>query len=199
MPFKAVPFDSAWITSDKIDIKAVYRRPAYDAQGRRMHASDGRPLWDVTTPLPVRRHNDWAAKGYEYITLADAKSLSDTAPLLRANNLNPSDFVQDRGGSPWNSALYLQHETALDVSKLDELRRMVHQFGSEALETIKRGTDPTFELPADLRDIPPGGPKLDLAKPSRVQPGEIHEIARARAKKPAPAPKKKTKAAEVPA
>lgn len=51
-----VPFQHQWTNSGStVDLKGVYRRG------------------DAYAPeLPIRRHHDWQAKGFEYITLSSA-------------------------------------------------------------------------------------------------------------------------------
>src|SRR5688572_30283749 len=76
---KLVPFNAQWITHDKIDVHAVYRRPRYkeDEYGEKTRELDkaGQPTWDLACGLPVKSHNTWLAKGFEYVTLSDRLSL----------------------------------------------------------------------------------------------------------------------------
>lgn len=48
-------------------------------------------------------------------------------------------------------------EPAVTVRDLHLLEELVAQHGSDAVTTIRRHTEPHFELPAHLRGIPPGG------------------------------------------
>ncbi len=160
--FKAVPFNEAWINHEKIDIHAIYRRPILDDVGEQK-VVDGVPQWDLTGGLPVRRHLDWRKKGFEYVTLADAKSLGNKLVLkgLIEAGLDPKDFIMLRnrvvGATPWNPALYLQSQAQIDRGQMDKLRQLVEKLGSEAVTEIKRMDNPQYDLPAYLRDIPPGG------------------------------------------
>lgn len=69
-----VPFNHQWTNSGStVDLKAVYRRG--DA-----YAHD----------LPVKRHNDWQAKGFEYITLssaADVVAARDKGVLIGVSDM----------------------------------------------------------------------------------------------------------------
>lgn len=52
-----VPFSHHWADSGcKLDLKGLYRST--------------KPNDDRWVELPIRRHNDWSAKGLEYVTLA---------------------------------------------------------------------------------------------------------------------------------
>lgn len=181
--FKAVPFDEAWIASDKIDVHAIYRRPILDDLGEQAVDKNGVPQWDLTGGLPVRRHYDWRRKGFEYVTLADGESLAKVAPLLRKQGLNASDFIMLRnrvvGATPWNPALYLASQQSVDRAQFDQLRTLVERLGSDVVLEVQRASNPGFQLPAHLRDIPPGGKAkapagrvLDPGAPSAVTPGE---------------------------
>src|SRR5919106_1444688 len=109
--FKCVPFDSVWsIPGTKFDLKGIYRRPrrvvgAYD-EITVATSAEGLPLWDLTGPFPIRRHSDWVAKGFEYVTLADLESLEKAAPSLRAKGLNVREYIQHPQLGPWNPKLY---------------------------------------------------------------------------------------------
>lgn len=173
--FKAVPFNDAWINHEKIDIHAIYRRPILDDMGEQKIV-DGVPQWDLTGGLPVRRHLDWRKKGFEYVTLADAKSLSNKLVIkgLIDAGYNPKDFImlQNRmvGATPWNPALYLACQQQIDRGQMDKLRELVEKLGSEAVTEIKRLDNPAFELPAYLRGIAPGGHVTVPATPATAAP-----------------------------
>lgn len=158
--FRAVPFDENWVTSDKVDVHAIYRRPILDELGEQQ-IIDGVPQWDLTGGLPVKRHRDWTKKGFEYVTLSDFESLNAAAPGLKARGLNPGDFVNIRNRSttsPWNPALYFRSAGKTDREHVDAFQKLVEQLGSEAVRAVMRATkDPNYELPAHLRNIPPAG------------------------------------------
>lgn len=170
---KLVPFNEAWVSHDKLDVHAIYRRPQREedeygeiVQKRGPH---GEPLWDLTSPLPVRQHNRWRAKGYEYVTLANAPGIEAGGGLkyvrdaARAGTLiggSPQDYAQDpRTGGPWNLRKYLEGQAATDAAANDELRAMVEKYGVEAVEQIKRAADPAFRVPDALRGDPVGTAK----------------------------------------
>lgn len=210
--FKAVPFDENWINHDKIDIHAIYRRPILDDVGEQVTV-DGIPQWDFTTGLPVRRHYDWAKKGFQYVTLADSKSLANKHVLqgLRAKSLNPSDYIMLRnrmvGQSPWNPQLYLASADQVERDSFASLRALVERLGSDVVRDVKRADDPTFELPRHLRDIPAGGrvkePQAATSTPAATSTSEPPAPARPKAppKKSVAgrAAKQAAKAARVPA
>lgn len=149
--FRCVPFDPNWaIAGTKYDLKAIYRRPRrtigeYDEITPETNA-EGLPLWDLTTPLPLRRHSDWTAKGYEYVTLADMESLEKAAPSLRAKGLRVQDFVQHPQLGPWNPKLYAAVANVEDQTAFAELVALIEKFGVDTVEQI-RGV----ALPAALR------------------------------------------------
>lgn len=149
--FKAVPFNPKWIDHDKIDVRAIYRRPVRDARGRAV-LKDGVPQWDLTGGLPVRRHHDWVKKGFEYVTLASGED------LVKAGVVGPRDFIMDEFEmSPWNPEMYLAMAHVVERQRTDALAEMVEQFGSDAVLAIRRADNPTFTLPEHLQGIPAGG------------------------------------------
>jgi hypothetical protein len=167
--FKAVPINPSWtVAGTKLDLKAIYRRPSrhvgeYDEiiQAR---SKDGLPLYDLTGPLPMRRHSDWIAKGYEYVTVVASPHADDgcwpqVAAWLRHNDLTPSEFLQHPVFGTWNPKLYLDTAVHIDRARVDALRALVEKLGSQAVLDVKRSTDPSFTLPLELQNIPAGGLK----------------------------------------
>lgn len=186
--FKCVPFDKNWgLPSTKLDLKAIYRRPRrtvgeYDEVVQE-RGPDGQPLYDLVGPLPVRRHSDWLAKGFEYVTVVAVPGAEDhawgqVAASLRAKGLDPKDYIQHPQLGTWNPKLYLATADQVDLDKFAELRALVEQLGSATVLQVKRSDDPTFTLPKSLQDIPPGGkaktvhPTLDSGAPVYLEPGE---------------------------
>lgn len=151
--FQAVPFNPDWVSNDKCDIKAIYRRKALDRFGEPRRDAAGAPLWDLTGPLPVRRHHDWAKKGFEYVTLADMPSLLWAAKWLRDQGRDPNSFLHGQGNQrgPWNAEAYLATQQADAADTLADLKKLVEEFGLEAVTKIKRQTDPTWQPPAGLK------------------------------------------------
>jgi hypothetical protein len=153
---RLVPFNPAWINHDKIDIKGIYRRPVYtqDDWGEpvRAHDADGLPLWDIVGPLPVKQHVNWTRKGFEFVTLAHKESLYAAARFgtLPAGS-TIEDFDQHATGGPWNARKY--HEGGRDADKmaLAQLKTDIDRFGADAVEAIRRQTDPAFVLPDALK------------------------------------------------
>lgn len=124
MAVKCVPLNPDWTGSTKFDMRAIYARP------------NG----DLTTALPLRRHASWEAKGFRYLTLADAESLTLAVPFLRSQGLNPQDFVAGVDGdgrpTPWNSAAYMADVKIKQVDADAELLERVRKYGVETVEQI---------------------------------------------------------------
>jgi len=165
--FRAVPFDAEWVSHNKLDLRAIYRRPVRDewTGDQKLDPTNGLPQWDLTGPLPLRRHNDYIRKGFQYITLADMKSLHDAAPYLRQKGLDPQSFIMDPRMGPWNDQFYLSSQVKVDSAQMTELRRLVEKHGSEAIEESRRLVDPTFKLPSSLRGIAPATSSAPAGSP----------------------------------
>lgn len=157
--FKRVPFNSIWITHDKLDIKAIYRRPRFieDRFGDmvREHDAAGIPTWDLTGGLPLRSHNKWATRGFEYVTLAGIEDLM-AAAAQRTLPEPMAAYINHRVGGPWHAVMYLDWAKQADREAFDELRALVTKYGSEQVTEIKRATDPTYTLPLTLQNWEPG-------------------------------------------
>lgn len=163
---KLVPFNEAWITNQKLDVKAIYRRPRFVKdefdQDVLERDAEGVACYDLTTPLPVRSHNRWRAKGFEYVTLASRADLYEAAKKGTVVDdtgapCNGRMYDQHQTGGPWNAKMYLAGQRLADSAALQKLRLDVERFGSDAVEVIRQQTDPTFTLPPHLRNIPAGG------------------------------------------
>lgn len=152
---KCVPFNSAWISHEKIDIHAIYRRPRFvsDKYGdlSRELDANGIPTWDLTGPLPVKQHIKWSQKGFEYVTLANREALHTAAATGTLLGGTPRDYDQHRAGGPWNYRLYSEGQTETYTAEVDQLREDIARFGPEAVETLRRRQDPTFTLPDSLK------------------------------------------------
>jgi len=122
--FKCVPLNHAWTGSTKLDLHAIYKRPNGNLAA-----------------LPLRRHHQWMTKGMEYVTLADAQSLSDAAPFLRSQGLNPQEFVCGLDGdgrpTPWIPALYLETQSVNRADADAELKSLVAEHGVDVVERIR--------------------------------------------------------------
>lgn len=175
---KLVPFNNVWVDHNKLDLKAIYRRPRWtkdefdqDVQER---GPDGLPLWDLTGPLPVKQHNKWLAKGFEYVTLADRDSLIEAhrkgTLVLGPGITSVREYDQHQTGGPWNYKMYAAGQSRHDNAALLQLRENVQRWGSEAYQAIRRETDPTFTLPKELQGIEPGGALPPLTKPPATAP-----------------------------
>lgn len=169
MSLRVVPFNAKWITSEKIDIHAIYRRPCYvtDEYGELQRELDanGLPRWDLTGGLPVKQHNIWAGKGFEYVTLANRNSLR----IAWINGTLPPgthyrDFDQHPAGGPWNYRLYAEGQTELNKTEAAQLRDDLARFGPEAVEALRQRSDPSFRLPTHLKQ------SVTVAEPDRTVP-----------------------------
>ena len=173
--FRCVPLDHRWTGDTKLDMKAIYRRPARDAQGQPKRDAEGRIQWDLTSGMPLRRHSHWLAKGFEYVTLADAESLSMAASALRDAGLDPAGFVVNRrNNSPWDVAQYLAAVETLEGEETRDLAALVAKHGADATEEIMRVHQPGFVLPAKYRStvaINDDGPHADLDRQVFRKPG----------------------------
>ena len=153
---KLVPFQAVWITHEKLDLHAIYRRPRFkeDEYGE-VQLVPGE--WDLTGPLPVKQHNKWMAKGFEYVTLADRNSLIEAARVGTVGG-NWREYDQHQTGGPWNYRKYAEGmkvdavaQKAAAEQAETELRFMVEKFGVEAVEAIKQQTDPSFKVPESMK------------------------------------------------
>lgn len=200
--FKCIPIDNGWIIpGTKLDLKAIYRRPRrligeYD-EVIQARGEDGRPLYDLVGPLPMRRHSDWIAKGFEYVTVVvnprreeEKGAWAAVAGSLRAKDLNPADYLQHPQFGTWNPKLYLATAEHADAAKFSELRALVYEMGSEAVLKVRRSMDPSFTLPETLQHIPPGGP----VPPAEPAPAAVAPVVDAA---PKVGPKDRKKLAEV--
>jgi hypothetical protein len=155
---KLVPFKQVWITHDKLDLHAIYRRPRWqeDAYGEMVRevSPDGLPLWDLTGPLPVKSHNKHLAKGFEYVTLADKASLMAAVQTGTIDGHEAREYVQDpRTGGPWHYRKYIEGQAQAETDAAQKLREMVLKYGPDMVEEMKRETDPLYRLPDTLRNV----------------------------------------------
>ena len=176
---KLVPFNPSWITHERIDIKAIYRRPRFveDQYGdfERELGPDGLPAWDLTTPLPVKQHSKWAQKGFEYVTLASRNDL--VAAAKEHSVANWKEYDQHATGGPWNIRLYLEGQVVERSDQAAQIASDVERFGPEAVESIRRQTDPTFRLPEHLRaaEAEPVAEGVAPRRPGRPRKSEATE------------------------
>jgi len=184
MALRLVPFNQMWVTHHKLDLKGIYRRPRFTANDMDEIVQvfeDGVPQWDIVGPLPIKQHNKFLAKGFEFITLADRTSLNTAAKFgtLPAGT-SARDFDQHQTGGPWYYKLYAQGQVTMDTAAAQQLRADVERFGADAVEELRRRDNPNFRLPPDLRS---------LGRPAPVA-GEIPELPKRRGrprKQPDPA------------
>jgi hypothetical protein len=158
MPLKCVPlYPEMCGESNKLDLKAVFRRRKQNNWGEPELDQEGREQWDLCHGLPLRRYADWQRKGFEYVTLADEQSLIDANGILRAHGHDVADYAnQDpRTRSPFSLQKYLEDTRGNRERELAELRDLVAQYGADAVTAIKRRDNPSFSLPAELREVKP--------------------------------------------
>lgn len=162
---RLVPFNPSWVQHDKLDLKGIYKRPRYiknDVDEEVLERdANGQPLYDITSALPIRQHNKWVAKGFVFVTLAsraDLRAAFEKGTLIDevGNMVGPREFDQHQTGGPWNYKLYVKGQQSSDSAYFLQLRDQVQQFGSAAVEQIRRTTDPHFVLPESLRGIAAG-------------------------------------------
>lgn len=167
---RLVPFSHAWITHDKLDLKAVYRRPRWveDHYGE-MHREmtpDGLPAWDITGGLPVKHHNKHVAKGFEYVTLADRDSLLAAAAAKTIEG-DWRVYIQDpRTGGPWHYRKYVEGQVVADTAATQKLAELVAKYGPEMVQDLRRETEPGYVLPAQY------WPKDEQKKPAKAKSGD---------------------------
>jgi len=179
MPFVPVPLDLAWVTG-RSDLKAIYRRPVLTWAGSRVVQvtdAEGRPLWDLTAGLPLRRHMHWVAKGYQYITLADAESLCapEVVGSLQARGLNWRDFIcHPATGSPWSYEAYRAWAAQAASEASSQQDAVIAQYGAEVVRAVANALTgqrtPPVAAPDSLAlDVAPPAPEDPL--PVRRGPG----------------------------
>lgn len=136
-----VPFDEKWAGSEtKLDLKGWYRRPS-------RHGG-----FSVVGPFPLRRHLDYARKGFEFITLASAE---DVAPVrmqlkMRGIDLNALADAYDHNGH-FKMEQYLKDERGKDDAFAAELQAKVDRFGADAVSEMMRLQDPAFVMPESVK------------------------------------------------
>lgn len=166
---KTVPYNPSWLDSG-LDLYAVYRRPRTQAITKaRLTDEQGRQLWDYVT-LPLKRHNDWMKKGYQYVTLARVQDLvmakiAPSAELL-AQYL-PAGDLEER---TFKVQAYLTHADVAEDAEFQQLKAMVYALGSEVVEQVSRHSNPHFVLPEALRGIAAGTTPPVVAAPAASAP-----------------------------
>lgn len=128
MAYPCVPYNPAWADNGtKLDLKAIYRRPNGDL-----------------ATLPMRRHHQWEAKGFQYVTLADHDS------LVAARPANARQYVVGLDGdgreTPWDAQRYLAERREQQAAEDVELAALVEAHGAETVEAIKG-----VKVPAHLK------------------------------------------------
>ncbi len=167
---KLIPFQADWLAHETLDLHAIYRRPKRDMEtGELVRDEFGFVQWDLTTPLPMRSHAKFLAKGFEYVTLAtSADVISASDPELAAHGVAPLhdpreylDQARDRG--PWDATKYLADMKEAHAERLRKLKARIEQAGPEVAEEFEQQHDPGFILPASLTVAKrgPGRPKKD--------------------------------------
>lgn len=147
---KCVPLDPDWTGSEtKLDLKAIYRRRKQDNWGKPVLDAQGLEQWDTTGPLPLRRHNAWERKGFQYVTLADYASLEAVSAYLP----DWRSFIQDpRTRSPFSFEKYQAGAMQRQIDALAGLRALVEKYGLEAVTDMKRADAPGWQMPSALVD-----------------------------------------------
>ena len=134
MPF----FDELTGSESKLDLKAIYSRPGTGV--------------NLTSPLPLRRHKDWAAKGYTFVSVATMSDLGLVAPFLRKKGRDPLVYREcfDPITGDFRTDLYVQQAAADRKAYVSELQSKVAAYGAETVVEMMRVSDPSFVLPAEV-------------------------------------------------
>lgn len=131
--FKCVPLNHAWTADTKLDIHAIYKRRNGDLM-----------------TLPMRGHAKWMAKGFEYVTLADAESFKVAIPFIRSLGVDHREFICGIDGTGrdtcWDVEQYLANRGVETAAEDAEIKGLVEKYGVELVEQIK-GT----KVPAHLK------------------------------------------------
>lgn len=134
--YPCVPLNLDWTGSTKLDLHGIYDR------------GNG----DLCT-LPMRRHQQWMAKGFSYVTLADAESFKKAVPFLQAVGKNPQDYIAGIDGdgrpTPWIAAKYIAEQQATRADSDAELKGLIDQYGVEQVEKIRGAKIPARLLPTE--------------------------------------------------
>jgi len=184
---KLVPFNNAWISHDKIDIKAIYQRPRSkeDEYGEFIQILDenGEQSYDLTGPLPIKQHVKWSQKGFKYLTLASRDALMvayATNTLLDDNGNVTHDWQQYNQHSthgPWNYKKYLEGYQESKLAASQDLVNDIAEYGWELVEKLRRRSDPGFSVPDYLK---PEFKKAAEAKAAAAEKPKAVEVTTAR-------------------
>lgn len=140
-----VPFHEQWAGSEtKLDLKAIYRRTS-------VHGG-----FSLTGPLPLRRHLDWARKGFEYVTLASVEDVQPVTGMLQMGGIDLPLLRKsyDVRTGAFDVATYLKTERQKDDAFLVELQGKVDKFGLDAVTEMMKMQDPAFVMPAEITAKP---------------------------------------------
>jgi hypothetical protein len=136
-----VPLNQDWTGSEaKVDIKAIYRRP--DAAGS----------VSLTGALPLRRHQQWMAKGFEYVSLASVDDINAVISDLRAAGHDPRSFQGSYDRGRFNQAAYVAFATKADEVKHAKLKALAEEHGPTLLRSMLEAQGAL--IPAWLTEMP---------------------------------------------
>lgn len=154
---KLVPFSSSWVTHETLDVHAIYRRPVRNPDTGDIQRDEyGFVMWDLTTPLPVRQHARWVAKGFEYVTLATNTDIVDVSTAEGLDPLFDSEQYMGqhpRTRAPWFADQYLQDIREAHTVRRDSLLQRIAKLGPDAAEEFEQQKDPGYALPDNLRSV----------------------------------------------
>jgi hypothetical protein len=120
-----VPLDHDWTGSEaKVDIKAIYRRP------------DPAGSVSLTAPLPLRRHQQWAAKGFEYVSLATVEDINAVLGSIREKGHDPKRFQGSYDRGRFNQQAYVAHALKADEHKQAKLKALAEEHGPAVLRDM---------------------------------------------------------------
>lgn len=132
MSYPCVPFNAGW-SDGKFDIRAIYTRP------------NG----DVMT-LPLRRHQQWTAKGFAYVTLADHDSLA------AVKLANPQQYCVGLDGdgrqTPWIASIYLAEQKEKQAATDATTLALIEKHGIETVEEMRGPVPERLKAPKAKKD-----------------------------------------------
>lgn len=121
-----IALNEHWTGSEtKLDLHGIYRRPG--------------PGVNTTGALPLRRHQQWRAKGFEFVALASVEDVNLVVGDLRAKGVNLPALQQcypPRLGGKFDVDAYVRYASGELEQKDARLREMVAKHGPSAVREI---------------------------------------------------------------
>ncbi len=112
-----VPFNNSWADSGcKLDLRGIYQAT---------REGDTR-----ISSLPIRRHNDWDAKGLRYVTLASGEDIAQVRDSLRANGVNLDELAKSyepTGVRAFRVSAYLAEQPQREAREVETIKARLAQ------------------------------------------------------------------------